>query len=249
MQSPSRQLPIKSAYNFRDLGGYIGAEGRPVKWRTLLRASDFNELADDDAAYLASIPVKTIIDFRAHEEFLHLPDKTISSVEHIYNLSIDAGNLVPSLKALVDDPTLLEDERFAFALDMMFDMYRKLATQYDEVFRQFFEILQRDDEQPVLFHCSAGKDRTGLASALILSALGVDRETIFTDYLMTNQTLQGKYDHFDYIGSISLLFKSVRRDFLETAFAEIEKKHGSLEQYLTNTLSVDLSLMRTKYLQ
>lgn len=227
----------------------MGADNRPVKWRTLLRASDFNELADDDAHYLASLPVVTVVDFRSHAEFVKTPDRRIDSVKKVYNLSIDAGDLVPKLMTLVYDASMEDDERFSLALDLMFDMYRKLVTEYNSVYRQFFEILQRADAQPVLYHCSAGKDRTGVASALALSSLGVDRDAIFDDYMLTNQTLQGKYDHLDYLGRISLLFKSVRRDFLDTAFYEIEKRYGSVNAYLTKELAVDLDKMRRLYLE
>lgn len=246
---PTRQLPIKSAYNFRDLGGYLGKGNKSVKWRNLLRASDFNELADDDALYLASLPVVTVVDFRSNAEFVKTPDRVIPSVKNVYNLSIDAGDLVPKLMTLVYNQSIDDDERFSLALDLMFEMYRKLVTEYNSVYRRFFEILQRGDAQPLLFHCSAGKDRTGVASALLLSSLGVDRDVIYDDYMMTNQTLQGKYDHLDYLGRISLLFKSVRQDFLDTAFYEIEKRHGSVAAYLTKELSVDMDKMQKLYLE
>lgn len=247
--SNSRILPIKSAYNFRDLGGYIGEGGKSIRWRTIIRSSDFHELSDEDTAYLASIPLRTIVDFRSKDEVAQLPDHPISSVKNIYNFDIDAGNLVPGLTALCQDRTLPEKEKMEQALEMMRGMYRRLVFNHADAYRNLFELLQSGDAHPLLFHCTAGKDRTGMAAALVLTALGVNREVIYQDYLMTNQALAGKYDHFNHLGIIVELFKTVRKEFLETAFEQMAKECGSVEEYLKRRLNVDLERMRALYLE
>lgn len=241
-------LPIKSAYNFRDLGGYIGAGGKSVRWRTILRSSDFHELSEEDASYLASIPLCTIVDFRSKDEVKLLPDHPIESVKNAYNFDIDAGNLVPGLTKLIEDRTLSDEAKMEQAMEMMRGMYRRLVKNHTDAYEKLFELLQSGNDTPLLFHCTAGKDRTGMAAALILTSLGVDRDTIYKDYLMTNEALQGKYDHLNHLGIIVTLFKTVYREFLESAFALMEEECGSTEAFLQQKLNVDLQRMQSLYL-
>jgi protein-tyrosine phosphatase len=240
-----RILPIESAYNFRDLGGYQGIDGRKVKWNTVIRASDFPGLSDSDIIYLDNIPLVSVIDFRSEKEVTLHPDRLPDSVRNIYNFSIDAGNLMPRFKSLLheDHDTILEK-----AVQIMANLYRELITTHSNQYRDFFKILQEGDG-PLLFHCTAGKDRTGVAAALFLSALGVDRDVIYDDYLLTNSVLKGKYDYLKDYGPVVSLFTTVRKEFLEAAFDEIEKEYGSVENYLEKELNVDLNHLRNLYLE
>lgn len=244
----THSLPIRSAYNFRDLGGYAGAGGRIVRWRTLLRSGDFHELADDDASFLASIPLRTIVDFRSTDEVRLLPDHPIDGAEKRLNLPIEAGNLVPDLKRIIDDKGIDDNERVRQGTALMRNMYLRFATDHLDAFGTLFELLQSGEAHPLLFHCTAGKDRTGAAAALVLTSLGVDRETVFEDYLMTNSALKGKYDHLDHIGPIALLFKTVRREFLQEFLAATEAECGTAERFLEEKLGVDLHRMQSLYL-
>ena len=244
----TRLLPIKSAYNFRDLGGYVGAGGKQIRWRTLLRSGDFHELSEEDANYLSQIPVRTVVDFRSKEEVNLLPDRAIPGLEQFCHLSIDAGNLAPELTQLIEDKDLTETVRMERALGMMREMYHRLVKEHQDAYGTLFQLLQSGKTHPLLFHCTAGKDRTGLAAALILTSLGVDRKTIYEDYLLTNQTLQGKYDHLNYLGSIVTLFKTVREEFLSSAFDLMEKECGSAEAFLEKKLDVNLQHMQSLYL-
>ena len=243
----SRILPIKSAYNFRDLGGYKTSDGRRVKWRKLLRSSDFAKLSDEDKLFLEGLQLRHVIDLRSQPEVELLKDDVPQNVE-VHNLYIDAGNLVPKFKKLMEDSELSENERFEEGMKLMKEMYRRLASDYSELFRKFFKIMQSDDSAK-LFHCTAGKDRTGVSAALLLSALGVDRKTIYEDYLITNKALAGKYDDLMVYGKIASLFANVHEEFLDTFFNTIEEKFCSVEKYLTDELLVNLTTLKNLYLE
>ena len=243
-----RLLPIKSAYNFRDLGGYTGTDGRTVKWRKLIRSGDFSELLETDLSYLSGIPLLSVVDFRSEKEVESVPNSIPSTVRNIYRFPIDAGNLVPQFKELTDMTVCLE-EIYSQATKLMETLYKELVTTYNESYKSFFRILQ-NDETPLLFHCTAGKDRTGVAAALVLSALGADRSVIYEDYLLTNKALQGKYDHLEEeYGLVASLFKSVKKEFLESAFNGIEEQYGSVRNYLTQELDVDINRLEELYLE
>ena len=115
-------------------------------------------------------------------------------------------------------------------------------------YKEFFKLLQNGDDIPLMFHCSAGKDRTGMGAALVLSALGVDEQTILKDYLLSNTYLANKYAGLkSQYPTISSLFE-VKPEFLQAGLDKIKKDHGSVENYLTKVLGVDIQKMREMYL-
>jgi Protein tyrosine/serine phosphatase len=111
----------------------------------------------------------------------------------------------------------------------------------------FFQTLANPANAPLLFNCSAGKDRTGIAAALVLSTLGVDRETVFTDYLLSEVHLKEKYKSQIEEDPASEPFFTVQRNFLEAAFDEIDTRYGGMESYLRKQLKVDTELLRELY--
>ncbi len=120
---------------------------------------------------------------------------------------------------------------------------RHCQPQYTE----FFKILQGGNNAPLLSHCSAGKDRAGFAAALFLSSLGVDRETVIGDYMLSAQYLKGKYDKEIQAHPELEPLLTVKREYIEAALNTIDKEYGGMENYLTNNLGVDLGKMRELY--
>jgi len=122
-------------------------------------------------------------------------------------------------------------------------------THNQKQYREFFQILMEEENTPLLFHCSAGKDRTGLGAALFLSALGVNREVIYQDYLLTNECLKDKYAVL--IESVPLLapILEARLEYIQAAFDIIDSEYGGTESYLTHYLDADLEKMRSIYLE
>jgi protein-tyrosine phosphatase len=226
---------MAGGFNVRDLGGLVGADNRRVVWGRILRADDLKNLTPDDRAYLAGLPLRTVMDFRAEQEAARFPDLLPSSVNRYLSRPILAGRQDAGAE------NFPEDKADAF----MMDIYRHLALNEKPlaVYREMFHLLQWEEEAlPLLFHCSAGKDRTGFAAALILFSLGVSREAILRDYLASRPCLAGKYP------SSSAIF-SVREIYLQTALETIARAHGSLENYLEKVLAVDCGRMRRLYLE
>jgi protein-tyrosine phosphatase len=231
-----RLLAMENLFNMRDLGGYPGGLGR-VKWGLLYRAGDLCDASAGDRARLEACGIKTIVDFRSDFERQRAPDCLVRSVEYIFDLAIEAGNMmgITGLERHITPEMLMEE------------MYRHIAGEAVEQYREFFRILSLPSSAPVLFHCTAGKDRTGFGAALILSALGTDRRIIMEDYLLSGEYLRERYRDFIEREPHLEPMMSVRRSYLETAFAVIDRKFGGMEQYLAGTLGVNAALLRELY--
>lgn len=237
-----RHLPMSGGYNFRDLGGLATRDGRHVRWGKLLRSDELNGLTDVDLAYLASVPVMGLADFRSEEERKRLPDRIPASVKHVYELTIDPGNLM----AMMGTPGA---EHFRFD-EAMLKVYRLLVSEpeYVGVYRAFFAHVQQPADRPLLFHCSAGKDRTGLAAAFILLALGVDVTTVMAGYLASNDYLAGKYaSELAAHPEMSTVFY-VRSGLLQEALDTIRTQYGSVEAFLAGPLGIDIPRLRQSLL-
>lgn len=237
-----RRLPMAGGFNFRDLGGFSGAAGKRVAWGAFFRTDGLSSLTDEDLAYLASIPITTLVDFRTAEEGGRSPDRVPPSVKNVLSLPIAPGYMNPEAEKGLED----YESPDAFMLHMYEDLV--LDKGITAAYRKFFASVQRADEVPILFHCSAGKDRTGIAAALILSSLGVDREAILADYESSNGYLEEKYalaiEQKPYLRGLL----TVKRLFLESAFDLAEREYGSIENYLETGLSVDIDVMRRRFL-
>ena len=236
-----RQLPMEGGYNFRDLGGIKGHDGKRTVWGKLFRTDDLQNLTKDDSAYLSSIPVATIVDFRTHYERDKGPDTIPPGVKNALHYPITPGNL---------DPRKNSPEDFGGMDNFMLAIYRDLVNDaaITATYRAFFRRVQQNADLPLLFHCSAGKDRTGFAAAMILFALGVDRETIFSDYEASNAYLGDKYAAIIAANPEHGGLFTVKPAYLEESLRVIEQEHGNVETYLTSVLDVDIALMRERFL-
>lgn len=232
-----RLLPMEGAYNVRDLGGYKTKDGKSVKWGCLFRSGDLNLLSSADLAYLSRTGIKTIIDFRTEEEKNTAPDKLPSSHTRTYKLPIGAGNIIDMAKI-----TTVEEAEQALVTTNIF-----LANACQQQYKDFFGALMEEQHIPVLFHCSAGKDRAGFAAALFLSSLGVERETIIADYLLSSEYVREKYASL--VESMPVLAPvfDVRRNYITAAFETIDSEYGGIDNFLVKNLEVDLVKMKTLY--
>lgn len=238
-----RLLPMDGGWNVRDLGGLETQDGRRTAWGKLIRADGLNGLSDADLTYLASVPLNTVVDFRNEHEAAKSPDRLPPSVTRSLHLAITLGRLdAGNPKAIFAKP--IGDE-FMKELNRTLALDPTIQTAYREFFRQ----VQNEESLPLLFHCSAGKDRTGFAAALILLSLGVDRVTVVADYMASERYLTGKYDKLmEKYPEHAALFM-VKPSYLEAGLDAIEKEFGTVERYLTEVLGVDLALMRALFLQ
>ena len=241
-----RLLPLEGLYNVRDLGGYpAAAAGEPfgslgtrqVAWGRLYRAGDIGNLTPQAKGYLEGRNIRTIVDFRYDAERAASPDGELATVRNNIPLPIFAGNIadLSELEADTDGEAVMEE------------LYRAMVSETRTQYRSFFRILQDRDSAPLIFHCSAGKDRTGVGAALILAALGADRETIFRDYLLTVEYLKGKYDQWLKSAPHLEPVMTVRQRYIAAAFDVIDTRFGGVEAYLRNEMDADIDLLRDLY--
>jgi protein-tyrosine phosphatase len=250
-----RQLPLQGGRNFRDLGGYQTTDGRRTRWGRLYRSGVMHRLTDEDCTQLSSLGIRVICDLRTpgerHREPTRLPTQAIEVMEWDY----DHRHI--SFRAQLSGQEVLSPE---VVRGCMLKIYRSLPQLLAE---QFGGLLQRvaADDTPLVFHCSAGKDRTGIASALILSTLGVPRDQIFADYILTNSAMDLEAEHFTrgagQIGigdEYSMLHRTTPEirapllrafpEYLDAAFTQIESDHGSVANYLAERLGVSDELQQ-----
>jgi protein-tyrosine phosphatase len=227
-----RHIALTGATNFRDLGGYLGHMGRPVKWRKIFRSDHLANLSPDDLHQIQNLGVKRSFDFRGIQESQAQSYDWPNIQRH--SLSIEP-TVVQRLQAqtLTGKPLTAAD-----ALDAMQTTYRDFVKVDSRRFAELFEhLLERPD--PLLFHCTAGKDRTGLAAALVLSALGVSEPDIWRDYLLTNQLYKRNS-----AGVISLspdvlkIVWEVQESFLQASLEEIQSRYGNIQNYLSTELGM-----------
>jgi protein-tyrosine phosphatase len=247
-----RRLPLACCDNFRDLGGYETSDGRAVRWDRLYRTGDLSKLTRSDLEYLSQFDVKLVCDFRSDRERIASPDRTIDDAPEILDLPVDQEGVDPELlRTKIRTGGLV-----ALAVEQtMRDAYRAFVTDYSEEWAAMFQRLVREENLPTVVHCTAGKDRTGYASALVLLALGVSEETVFEDYLSTNFYQQNffrfvlrwipLYSFFRTNPEDLLPLIEARREYLQVALDEIVASYGSIDAYFEQALGLDAE-MRAK---
>ena len=231
-----RHIPLKGASNFRDLGGYVGQAGRHVKWRTLFRSDHLANLESEDLAQLRNLGLKRAFDFRGVQESQAQAYEWPEIKRH--SLSIEP-TVVQRLQAqhLTGKPLTAAD-----ALDAMQTTYRDFVKSDSHRFAQLFEHML-DHPEPLLFHCTAGKDRTGFVCAMVLAALDVPHDAIVDDYLESSrrkppETLARTLLEYHRIpidartlGAMTQI-AAVRADYLDTALKTTVEQFGSVAAYL-----------------
>lgn len=241
-----RRLPMEGGYNFRDLGGYRTTDGKFTKWGRVFRSDDLHTLTDADLNYLSSIPVITIVDFRSKEEIQEAPDREVPSAHNNYAYSISPGNLTSSSDSAAFDLSALQ----SMDMDsMMMAINIQLVTDPESIrmYKRFFSLLL-ENRGPLLFHCTAGKDRTGMAAALFLLGLGVDEETVMNDYLLSNEFIREKFAPLVARYPSFAPLAGVNARYLQAGLDRIKSDHGTVENYLKEALNVDIEKLRQTYL-
>ncbi|MGC6472342.1 MAG: tyrosine-protein phosphatase [Parvibaculales bacterium] len=259
-RAANRRLSFDGAHNFRDIGGYANPYGQRVKWGRLYRSDRLSNLSAEDLKLLTRLGLQSIIDLRSKGERESAPSRLPedhSIATHIVPVFED-GAFVDALWRAVASGELLGRDLH----DIMVEANRNFITRHAEAFQSFMQIVSQPAQTPLMFHCMAGKDRTGFGAALILSILGVPREEILLDYLETNTHLaanaEEKYQdlkqrvgtHASYEDLRPIL--GVHEDYLNAAFETIGTEYGGLEDYLSKALGVTddmLATMRDNYLE
>lgn len=244
--SPARHLNLAGASNFRDLGGYPTSDGRIVRWRQIFRSNHLGHLTDDDISVMRGLGVRSAFDFRGTEEraaaLCGMPEIAVHS------LPVEP-TVVAALRAIAAGGTPLSTDH---AVEVMRDSYRSYVQKNTQHFRTLFVHLL-EDRAPLVIHCTAGKDRTGFACALVLHTLGVSGDTISEDYLLTNRFYRrDPSSSSDLSDDVRQVLGSVRESFLAAAFETIDADYGDLETYLRDGLglgSAERKSLKARYLQ
>jgi len=238
-------LNITAPSNFRDLAEPIRPQVR-LRRRTLFRSDHLGALTAQDAQRIQSLGVQRVIDFRGERERL-------SAVCSVPGVRVRALTIEPTIVQVI--AALRTSGRTLTPADVvghMQDTYRGFVEHNTPRFREFFGLLLESDA-PTVFHCTAGKDRTGFAAALVLHALGASRNDILDDYLLTNQRLKRPPGAgMGLAPEVVAVMWGVQVEFLQAAFEAVEKDHGSLDGYLRDGLGLgdaEHRHLRALYLQ
>lgn len=210
-----------------------------IKDRLLFRSEALNSLSIEEQKLLINSGVTTIVDLRGVDERAAREDTIIKGIK---NVSIPLS--------VIDDARLITYR--GLQLPDLKECYQQLVSlNLKEAWSNIFEILLNNDG--VLFHCSQGKDRTGVVIAVILNALGIDKEIIFKDYLLTNErpVFFGNQDLPKEVQEILADYFSAKPEYLQAAFDYIKEQYGSIEDFLKKCCSLDeakIAAFRNKYL-
>jgi protein-tyrosine phosphatase len=243
--TPARHFGLAGASNFRDLGGYPTRDGRMVRWRQIFRSNHLGHLTEADIEVLRGLGLKSAFDFRGAEERAAAACRLEEIVVH--SLPIEP-TVVAELRARLAAGSLSP----ATAVEVMRGSYRGYVQDNTPRFRALFAHLLQD-HAPLVIHCTAGKDRTGFACALILHALGVDDDLIAEDYLLTNRFYRRDPNSgSDLPDDVRQSIGSVEASFLAAAFEAIAADYGSLDRYLSDGLALgpsERAKLQARYLE
>ena len=228
---PVRHLNLAGASNFRDVGGYPTSDGRSVRWRQIFRSNHLGHLTDADIEVVRGLGVKSAFDFRGTEERTAAACK-VEEIK-VHSLPIEP-TVVATLRARLQARALSS----ADALEIMRESYRGYVHLNTHSFRELFaQLLQ--DTAPLVIHCTAGKDRTGFACALLLHALGVPANVISDDYLLTNRFYRRDPNASpDLPDEVRQAIGSVEASFLAAGFEAVRADYGGLENYFSEGLGL-----------
>ena len=249
-----RVLPLQGGRNFRDLGGYRTADGHHIKWGLLFRSGAMHGLTTADYTYLQGRDIRVICDFRSTGERAAEPDNW--PADHAPAILADDYTLASSGALPRGDLRQMNAAQARAAMAATYPaMLHSFAGQYR---RMFAELLA--GHAPLAFHCTAGKDRTGLAAALLLTALGVPRHTVIEDYLLTNTTLDsaamlkgaGSGGMAALPAPVLAAMLAADRSYIEAALHALDTRPGGVDGYFRDELMLstgDIRQLRTLYLE
>lgn len=244
--SPARVLSFEGGCNFRDIGGYRTTQGRTVRWGQVFRAGVLSYFKPSDHAQLYGLKVRAICDLRRADERAKEPTRWPDAESEA--LSFEDGVDMPTIRAFA----ALHPPTAAGMFATMIDLYRALPAWMSGRIRGMFDCLSHG-RVPMIVHCAAGKDRTGIAIGFLLAELGVDRATILEDYQLTNaHDFEGfiRRQHQAQLGladqhhpllalpqEMRQVLLSAQPQFLEAAFDAVDEL-GGLDVFLRHTCQI-----------
>ncbi|GGU80177.1 hypothetical protein GCM10010275_13630 [Streptomyces litmocidini] len=230
-----RLVKLSGTVNLRDAGGYRTENGQWVRMGEVYRSDALNNLTAQDRTTLRRLRIRTVFDLRTESERAKDPEKVPAGADYVV-ADVFAGS--EAFQGMPRTPA--EAER------MMIDAEKAMVSGdgAEKAYGQVFDGVREDDARSVLFHCTAGKDRTGWSNAALLTALGVPRDTVMADYLASNTYRKAANDAL--LGHLppeqAAVYKpllDVRPEYLNSAYAEVGAKYGTFDHYLNDGLGID----------
>jgi protein-tyrosine phosphatase len=228
-------VPLEGGSNFRDFGGHRTADGRTVRRGLVFRSAHLGGLTDADRAALDRLGVRTIVDLRGVNEAAETPHQ----IEGL-GCKVVGAHIEPAMGEKLSSAVATGTATPFLVMEVFIDHYRAYPRRCTPGFRTLFATLSDGTHRPLVFHCTAGKDRTGFASALLLSLLGVPWDEVMEDYLRTNDLWTGhvgRYPELDIDTRAAIV--EARRPYLEAAFAAVRDDFGSPEGFADKALGLD----------
>ncbi|MGE3692958.1 MAG: tyrosine-protein phosphatase [Novosphingobium sp.] len=241
VQAPSRFIVMEGGRNFRDVGGYRTADGRTVRWHALYRTGSLANLTPEAIARFGRLHVTLIIDLRSSDERARDPGQWQQQGRYGY-WARDYSLGQVDMARLMADPAMRTPEGIR---GMMIQGYRTLPKQLAPSYRELFTRLAAPHRGAVVVNCTAGKDRTGIATALVLTALGVPYATVREDFLLSNGAPGMDNLRRDLSAPSAALppdlmkpLAGVEGAYIDATFDQLRKDYGSVERYLQTELGV-----------
>jgi protein-tyrosine phosphatase len=228
--------------NFRDFGGYYNENNLQTQWGKLYRSSSLDNATTTDMKFLDALKIKTVIDLGTNRERLRRPYRYRAN--QIFNLPLREN---PRTTFFFSDKILSKQMRKNDVIISQQDNLSFVMEHNADYFEQMFNILSEKTNYPIVISCELGKDKTGIASALILSALNVDRERVIGDFLLSNQLIN--YDFF--LPNAEIYFSdtdvqetmtamlSAHQEVITYILDRINKQYGSMDRFLENELKLN----------
>lgn len=243
---PRRVLDLEGGVNFRDLGGYLTQDGRVVKWETVYRSGSPARLTEADFDELSRRGIRTFCDFRDRAEREGEPNTFVQGNDEVTYWTRDYEQGMSDLNEMLTGPDAGPETSRAALLAV----YKTIPEEHALGFSQMFRFLA-EGQVPLAFNCAAGKDRTGVGAALLLTLLGVPRATVVADYALSDdivdyrvQMQESAANNPAYAFLLDLPWETVEPllasdpAYIESAFAALEEKYGSVDAFIENELGV-----------
>ena len=252
--------------NFRELGGYEGADGRTIKHGLIYRSAALGEATEEELEFIKGMGLRYILDLRSAEEEEELPEPVIPGAAQVrISGALDANdrelNLSPAnMLRILMNPRRVDPDPEESIIAALEEIYTSLAfknVSCNEVINQL-----EAGNVPMLFHCTAGKDRTGIVAMVIMMALGVSDDDIVENYVLTNEHMQSKIENklvehpiMSKIGAVELLYRGtegVIESFGRRVLSEIRQEYGTIDTYLAKEYGLEgerLQNLRDQYLE